>query len=146
MTTLKVLTWTHVNAISDSRILVSVYHCCDIAANLAVFDVSRKGQAKKIYSFEEVSGGKVIAEFPFIIIYFLVTGHGDVTYNSRKSILGAIPVGGKIAYHLYNFSAGKTENTVQLLRKSKWHSQYSTAEGNYKMIPIADSFNAFESR
>ena len=58
----------------------------------------------------------------------LVTGHGDVTYNSRKSILGAIPVGGKLVYHFYNFTTKKTDNIVKLTRKSKWHTQYSTNE------------------
>ncbi len=73
--------------------------------------------------------------FKFIIltiIILLVVGFGDVTYNSRRSILGAIPVAGRIAYHLFNVDA-KASNAgdiVKLKRKSKWHSQYSTRQGN----------------
>ena len=50
----------------------------------------------------------------------LVTGHGDVTYNPRRKILGVISVAGKIAYHLYNFSISKAGNYGQLIRKSRW--------------------------
>ena len=46
--------------IPNTQLLVAVNHDGDLAANLEAFDVSRKGQAKKIYSFEEVSGGKII--------------------------------------------------------------------------------------
>ncbi len=61
-----------------------------------------------------------------------VTGMGDVTYNPRRGILGAIPVAGRIAYHLFtiNTGASNTKEIVKLNRKSKWHSQYSTQEGN----------------
>ena len=45
--------------IANTGFLVSVQHYPDWSANLEVFDVSRKGQAKKIYSFEEVSGGLI---------------------------------------------------------------------------------------
>ena len=46
--------------IANTGPLVSVHHCSNTSANLAVFDVSRKEQAKKIYSFEEVSGRRLI--------------------------------------------------------------------------------------
>ena len=48
--------------ITNTGLIVSVHHCYNSPANVEVFDVSRKGQAKKIYSFEEVSGGKIIVE------------------------------------------------------------------------------------
>ncbi len=62
----------------------------------------------------------------------LVVGFGDVTYNSKRSILSAIPVTGRIAYHLFTIdtSASNAGVIVKLSRKSKWHSQYSTEEGN----------------
>lgn len=62
---------------------------------------------------------------------FLVTGQGNVTYNVRRNILGAIPVGGQIAYHLFTVDdyASDPNNIVKLNRKSKWHSQNSTHIG-----------------
>ncbi len=55
----------------------------------------------------------------------IVIGDGDVIYNSRRNIFGAIPVGQKIAYHLFNVdaNASNSENIVKLNRKSKWHWQ-----------------------
>ena len=50
--------WTHVKEVANTGLLVSVRHNEENAANLEVFDVSQKGQPKKIYSFEEVSGGR----------------------------------------------------------------------------------------
>ncbi len=61
-----------------------------------------------------------------------MVGWGDITYNSRRSILGAIPVGEKIAYHLFaiNTSASNAGGIVKLNRNSKWHPQYSTQTSN----------------
>lgn len=56
-----------------------------------------------------------------------MTGNGDVTYNPRRSMLGAISVGGKIAYHLFKIDSNpsKVDNTAaKLCRKSKWYSDY----------------------
>ena len=50
---------TYVKEIANTGLLVSVHHNRDKAANLAVFDVSGKGKAKNIYSFDLVSGGRV---------------------------------------------------------------------------------------
>ncbi len=57
---------------------------------------------------------------------------GDVSYNSRRSILGAIPVAERIAYHLFaiDTSGSNAGDIVKLSRKSKWHSQYSTQTSN----------------
>ena len=66
----------------------------------------------------------LLKSYLLIVSFLEITGYGDVTYNSRRSILGAIPVEGKIAYHLYNFITGKTGNIVKLIRKSRWHSQH----------------------
>ena len=54
--------------ISNTKLLVSANHCWKTSANLEVFDVSRQGQAKKIYSFEEVSGGRIVAKVRILII------------------------------------------------------------------------------
>lgn len=75
----------------------------------------------------------------------LVTGTGDVTYNSRRGILGAISVGGKISYHLYSLATSKAGDIVKLIRKSRWHSQYHAKERN-KFLTTADSFIEFASR
>ena len=125
--------------IAHSGLLVSVYHSWKTSANIEVFDVSRKGQAKKIYSFEEVSGGRIIVKGHLILMYlFLVTGHGDVTYNPRRGFLGSIPVGGKIAYHLYNVASSKAGSMVLPLRKSTSHSQYSTNDSISLHFSIVD--------
>ena len=60
-------------------------------------------------------------------IFFLDTGYGDITYNSRRGILGAVPLYGKISYHLFNVdsNASNTNDIVKRTRKSKWHSQQS---------------------
>ena len=106
--------WTHVKEKSVSE-------------SLEVFDVSRRGQARKIYSFGGFFWGRIILKIQLIII--LGTGCGDATHNSRRGILGAIPVTKRIAYHLYDVATGKASNIVKLIRKSKWHSQYSTQDG-----------------
>ena len=59
-------------------------------------------------------------------------GWGDVTYNPQRKILGAIPSGGKTAYHLLNINPdiSNASDIVKLCRKSKWHSQYNTSYSN----------------
>ena len=121
---------THVKEIGKTGLLVSARHRYDTSANLEVFDVSRKGKAMKIYSFEEVSGSTFIIKSWLIIIISLATGEGDLTYNSRRSLFGAISVTGRIAYHLYKITTSKAGNNVQLIRKSRWHSQQSSDDGN----------------
>ena len=62
-----------------------------------------------------------------------MTGYGNVGYNTRRGILAALPLGGKIAYRMFQIGANSSKaekNTVKLCRKSKWHSQYSTHESN----------------
>ena len=72
---------------------------------------------------------------------------GDVTYNSRRGMLGAICVERKIAYHLYNVTTGKTGNIVKLIRKSRWHAQYAEppdpdeVESITELNSITDSFS-----
>ena len=117
--------WTHVKEISNTGLLVSVGYSVSKSANLEVFDVSRKGQVRKIFSFEEVSGGRFLVKIYFILI--LDPGYGAVTYNPRRSFLSAIDVEGKIAYHLYNVATSKAGNIVKLIRKSKWHPQHYAA-------------------
>lgn len=58
------------------------------------------------------------------------TDYGDMTYNLRRGLLGAIPVQGHAAYHLFNFDTSKNDNIVNLKRKSKWHSQYPNTRCN----------------
>ena len=103
---------------------------------MSIFDISKKNHTKEIYSFGVVSERRTIKLFlplSFEQSYFSLeyypqeTGLGDITYNSRRRILGAVPIYGKISYHLFNVdsNASKTKEIVKLIRKSKWHSQYS---------------------
>ena len=43
--------------IPNTKLLVSLHHIKEKSANISVFDISKKGQAKEIYSLGEVSGG-----------------------------------------------------------------------------------------
>lgn len=52
--------WTHVRELSNTGYLVSAHHCHDTSANLEVFSVSQSKKFKKVYSFEEVSGGNIV--------------------------------------------------------------------------------------
>ena len=74
---------------------------------------------------------KLFPIFTTYIYFSLVASDGDVTFNARRNILGSISLGGKIAYHLHSieYSGQKGGYSAQLLRKSKWQAQYSTAEG-----------------
>ena len=98
---------------------------------MVVFDISKTAQIKEIYSLGEVSGGSIINFFTLNnYIFSLETGVGDITYNSRRGILGAIPLEKNFSYHLFNVGshASKTKDIVQLIRKSKWHPQHSNRQ------------------
>lgn len=51
------------------------------------------------------------------------TGQGDVSYNVRRNVIGALPLEGKITYHLFTLDphASKSSAIVKLCRKSAWH-------------------------
>ena len=114
--------------IPNTKLLVSLNHNYGKSANMAVFDISKNNQIKEIYDLSEVSGECIISLPSFLnnYIFSLDTGFGDITYNSRRSILGAVPLNKKISYHLFNVDshASKTKDIVKLIRKSKWHSQH----------------------
>ena len=127
--------WTHVKEIANTKLLVSLYHNRTESANMAVFDLSKQGQVNEIYSLGEVSG-RILTCFYLLrennSIFPLGPDAGDVTYNSRRGILGAISVEDQIAYHLFNINvnASETENIVKFYRKSKRHTQSSNATCN----------------
>ena len=53
----------------------------------------------------------------------MVSGRGDVTYNLRRKILGAIPLDEYIDYHIFKVdAASENRDMVKLLRKAKWHA------------------------
>jgi hypothetical protein len=56
----------------------------------------------------------------------------DITYNLRRNILGTLSVGEDIAYHLFmiDTDAAKNDETVKLIRKSRWLPQYSNQDGS----------------
>lgn len=127
--------------IPNTNFLVSVQHFWIKSANLEIFDVSRKGQVQKIYSLEEVSGGAIDFTFNMkrdILFLSLVTGPGDVSYNLRRDLLGAISLERKIAYHLFGIDhAGQKYNSgAKLLKKAKWHSQYDTDNRNQSNLLV----------
>ena len=64
----------------------------------------------------------------------LVTGFGDLTYNTKRNLLGAISVSGKIAYHLFSVDANCStlQESVKLIRKSKWNSWHSQYDYDYE--------------
>ena len=96
----------------------------------------RKGDPRKyIHSRKSLAVEYSIIKIYLIFSSRLVNGFGDVTYNSRRNFLGAMCVGEEIAYHLYNFGTLKSDGIVKLIRKSRWHSQYSAQFGNNKLIP-----------
>ena len=68
----------------------------------------KKGDLRKYINLRKSLGvGSSLNKIYLIFSPLLVTGYGDVTYNPRRNFLGAICVGGKIAYHLYNFGTPK---------------------------------------
>ena len=90
----------------------------------------KKGKLRKyILLRKSLAVESSIIKTYLILSPLLVAGFGDVTYNPRRSILGAMCVGGKIAYHMYNFDTSKSGGIVKLIRKSRWHSQYRTGDG-----------------
>ena len=66
-----------------------------------------------------------------------MVGYGEVAYNPRRNILGAMCVKGKIAYHLYNFASSRDGSIVKLIRKSKWHDQNTKKEGYYDLFQFS---------
>lgn len=60
------------------------------------------------------------------------TGFGDATYNTRRNILGAIPITGKIAYHMFQIDtyASNRDAVARLCRKPKWYEQQKYSRGN----------------
>ena len=55
-----VYSWTHVKEIPNTKLLVSLQHNWEKAANLEIFDISKKDRINNIYSFGEVSGSSII--------------------------------------------------------------------------------------
>ena len=62
--------WAHLKEIPNTELIVSVHHSWDVSANLEVFDVSQKEQVKKIYSFEEIPGCRIIDKLSHNITSF----------------------------------------------------------------------------
>lgn len=61
----------------------------------------------------------------------LVTGFGDVAYNSRRGILGAVAAEREIGLHLWNigYCGQKSNFEVKLLKQMKWHPEYNDEVG-----------------
>mgnify|MGYP000913279474 FL=1 len=94
-----------------------------------------KGKRRKyIQPLKFLGVDSSLIKIKFHFFPLLGTGYGDVAFNPRRNILGAMCVKGKIAYQLYNFGTSKSDGIVKLIRKTKWHSQYSTKKGNNQFI------------
>ena len=52
--------WANVKEISDTQLLISLNHVFGKLAKMELFDISKKDKVKKVYSFQEVSGGKLL--------------------------------------------------------------------------------------
>src|SRR5690242_7469955 len=66
----------------------------------------------------------------------LVTGFGFAAYNPNRSILGIIPVGGSVTYHLFTLDTNTSYSKIKLSRKSKWFSQFTISKGNSLILYI----------
>lgn len=49
---------SHLQDLPNTGLLVSLNQCVETSANLEIIDISKPGRTNKVYSFEEVSGGK----------------------------------------------------------------------------------------
>ena len=49
----------HVNEIPNTNYLVSVHQSDSKFTNMEIFDISKQGRMKRIYTFGKVFGGKV---------------------------------------------------------------------------------------
>ena len=138
--------------ISGTKLLISLHHSYNKSANIEVFNLTKKGRVEKIYSFEEVCGCKfttiqIIQTDIFITNLFNIdiknrtfisidVGYGDFTYNTKRNLLGAISLGGKIAYHLFSVDPNPVnpKESIKLIRKSKWHLQYSDKRSKFNIL------------
>ena len=146
--------WTHVKEISGTKLLISLHTTLAASsANIEVFNLANKGRPETIYSFDEVVGCKFatsnhLNRFLSLLnlfnndiknnhfLFIIDTGFGDLTYNSKRNLLGAISVSGKIAYHLFFVDTNclNIKKSVKLIRKSKWHLQYGTVQLKVNLI------------
>ena len=83
--------------IPNTGLLVSV-HLSEMSSHLEVFDVSRKGKAKKVYSDEIVEGGRIlVTEFSLVAFSGCNKSqfHSNVDYILQQLLFSAkekIPV------------------------------------------------------
>ena len=154
---------THVKEIPGTRFLVSLQQSPETSANLAIYDISKKGRAKKIYSFEETYGCNFISHldskfsvfshiplaklslfisrhntwiYSLTLPFYQVIGNGDVTYNPRRGILAAMSISKRTAYHLFkvNECPSKSDGIARLWRKATW---------NYNRPPFVGELRVF---
>lgn len=156
------VSWTHIKEIPNTTLLVSLHNSYNKAANLEIVDIPKKGFVRKIYSFEEVIGCniscliysarrmKLRASYLVVVSspnlkwcsFLLVTGPGFAAFNPNRNVLGAISLGGEIAYHLFNidFNASLGKYNVKLLRKSKWHTENTSTGKQRNLVCLKMTF------
>lgn len=106
--------WSHVMAVQNPKLLISLQHCKTQCANFEVFDLSKH---KSVYTFGEIQGGKVFSWLPFNFCISAVVGQGHFAYHAGKNIAALIPVEGLISYHLFDLES------LSILRKTKWNEK-----------------------
>ena len=141
--------------IPGSNKLISLQHHYDSSANIAIFDLTKKGRSEKIYSFDKVIGCKFAISKKRLNRFFttnlfniniknnnfllaLDTGWGDLTYNTKRNLLGAISLSGRISYHLFfvDTTCLNIKESIKLLRKSKWDPKYANMKGKFIILII----------
>lgn len=50
--------WTHIKEIPNTGLLVSLGHRWKTSAGMEIFDISKKGSARRVYAFEEIMGSE----------------------------------------------------------------------------------------
>lgn len=101
-----------------------------VSANLAMYDIRKKGRVKKVFSYEEALGCKSI-RFWFISWrkIFVKTLGMEIWHIILEEVF-SISFSRKVAYHLFKINewSSKPGEIVKLCRKAKWnsHNHYFT--------------------
>ena len=128
---------THVKEIANTRLLVSVHHSYEVSANLEVFDVSWKGRVRKIYSFEEVSASRNIINIHFNNYHLCQRLEMEIwPIIHEEAFLGPFPLEERY-FIIFTISLfRRVAIFVKLIRKTRWHPEYSSKSGIINFVPF----------
>ena len=72
--------------------------------------------------------------------FYSFLGHvgGDVSYNAKRGMFGAISLVGRTSYHLFSVNSRSSDprDIVKLCRQSKWHPQHHCDSGKLNSLFI----------